>query len=108
MNRWGIPPHVEEEVLRRDKKCVYCGVAFTQYVRASRRRIKIATWEHIDNDVDNKTVANIALCCGACNSSTGTKELAAWLASQYCKENAITAKTVASVVKNRLKRRRSP
>ena len=69
MNRWGIPPHVEQKVLLRDKKCVYCGVAFKKYIRSTRRRIAIATWEHIDNDVENRTTANVARCCSACNSS---------------------------------------
>jgi len=73
MNRWKIPAHVEEIVLHRDKKCVYCRVAFKKYVRATGRRIAIATWEHIDNNVRNKKADNIALCCGACNSSKGNK-----------------------------------
>lgn len=98
---------MERDVLQRDKKCVYCRAAFKKYLRATGRRINIATWEHIDNDVKNKTVANVARCCGACNSSKGTKELAAWLASEYCKENDISARTVAPVVKNYLKSRRS-
>lgn len=106
MNRWGIPPHVEEEVLQRDKKCVYCGAAFKKYVRSTRSRLAIATWEHIDNDIENKTAADVARCCGACNSSKGTKEVADWLTSEYCKRKKISAK-IAPVVKTYLKSRRS-
>ena len=52
---------------------------------------------------DIVTRENIARCCAACNSSKGTKPLAAWIASQYCKTQGITKDTVAEVVKQALR-----
>jgi hypothetical protein len=28
MKRWNIPAWLEQEIVRRDKSCVYCGVMF--------------------------------------------------------------------------------
>lgn len=28
MNRWNIPEDMENEIIKRDKKCVYCGIIF--------------------------------------------------------------------------------
>src|SRR6202030_4548670 len=76
-------------VLARDKNCVYFGGAPT-------------TWEHIVNDARIVTRQNIARCCGPCNSSKGTKDLAVWLQSTYCKTKGITKETVAEVVRRAL------
>src|SRR5208283_3749610 len=67
MNRWNIPTSLEQEVIERDKSCVYCGVAFGAENRPS--------WEHIVNDARIITRENITLCCRACNSSKGVKPL---------------------------------
>lgn len=107
MNRWNIPELLEEQIRKRDKRCVYCRIAFERYLPATRRRIKIATWEHIDNDVRNKTLDNVVLCCGACNSSKGAKKLLDWFASDYCKKRNINKRTVLPIVKNWLKDRES-
>lgn len=100
VNRWGIPAQLEEKVLLRDKRCVYCGVSFKAN---SRRR---GTWEHIDNDENHICEENIVRCCSSCNSSKGTKTLSKWLNSPYCKKKKINPLTMARIIK--LYFRRSP
>jgi len=99
-NRWGIPKQVEEIVLKRDLACVYCGVLFDDlnHDRKNRR-----TWEHIINDIKINGEYNIALCCGSCNASKGSKELKHWLESKYCQTKNITQLSVSDVVKKHLK-----
>lgn len=91
MNRWNIPVWLEQEIILRDKCCVYCGVVFSAEIRPS--------WEHIVNDAHIITRENISLCCRACNSSKGIKPLEVWLGSAYCKRRGISKETVAEVVK---------
>jgi hypothetical protein len=95
MNRWNIPAWLEREVLERDRSCVYCGISFAANSDLRRAR---PSWEHIVNDARLVTRENIALCCIGCNASKGTKDLAVWLESKYCKDRGITELTVASVV----------
>jgi hypothetical protein len=99
---WGIPAWLEEEVKKRDKVCVYCGVQTIerQSPRGSQRNA--ATWEHIINDATIGTRENIARCCAACNSSKRTKDLSDWLQSSYCKKQGINSNTVAEVVRKAL------
>jgi len=104
MNRWDIPAWLEEEVRVRDKKCVYCGVQMIEKRPQGGSRRNIATWEHIINDAKIITRDNIARCCVACNSSKGTKDLADWLQSHYCRVHGINENTVAEVVKEALSR----
>ncbi len=59
-NSWNIPIWLEDEVRKRDKKCVYCGVKFTS---ANISKKTTASWEHIINDENIITRENIALCC---------------------------------------------
>lgn len=98
-NRWGISLEVEDLVRKRDIKCVYCGIDFTNSVLSYRTR---PTWEHIINDLTIKGPENIALCCGSCNSSKGKKLLTDWLKSKYCGAKGITKETVAAVVQKHL------
>ena len=102
MNRWGIPVWLEEEVRARDKTCVYCGVQMVEKRLPGGSRRTVATWEHIINDATIVCRENIARCCAACNSSKGTKDLADWLRSNYCKTYGITDDTIAEVVKEAL------
>jgi hypothetical protein len=103
MNAWGIPDWLEAEVRARDTRCVYCGIRMLENIPPRGPRKAAATWEHIINDETIVTRENIARCCAACNSSKGTKPLAAWIASQYCKTQGITEDTVAEVVKQALR-----
>ncbi len=98
-NRWGIPKEVEELVRQRDLKCVYCGVLFVNSVTNFKTR---PTWEHIVNDIRINGPNNIALCCGSCNASKGTKQLDDWLKTKYCMTKGITIENVSSVVKQHL------
>jgi len=96
-NRWGIPKEVENLVIQRDLKCVYCNVEFSNLSRKTK-----PTWEHIINDIKINNSDNIALCCGSCNASKGGKLLDDWLKSSYCKNKKISKDTVAPVVKRHL------
>ena len=100
-NRWGIPKDVEELVRKRDSSCVYCGISFTSAINTHKTR---PTWEHIINDIRINGPDNIALCCGSCNASKGSKLLRDWLNSKYCITKEITKDSVATVVKEYLKR----
>jgi hypothetical protein len=103
MNYWGIPEWLEKEVKERDKTCVYCGTRMIEQMPPGGPRKAVATWEHIINDASIVTRENIARCCAACNSSKGTKELAEWMHSDYCKKRGISKDTVAEVVKEALR-----
>ena len=96
MNRWNIPDWLEQEIIRRDKSCIYCGVVFGL---SNDRGGDRPSWEHIVNDARIVTRENISLCCRSCNSSKGVKPLEVWLESAYCKRRGISRETVAEVVK---------
>jgi len=103
MNRWGIPGWLENEVRARDKTCVYCGVTMVERVPLGGSRKMAATWEHIINDASMVSRENLARCCAACNASKGTKKLADWLRSTYCRKRGINEQTVAEVVREALR-----
>lgn len=98
-NRWGIPASLEKEIRVRDKVCVYCGVKMVDKRSPGLSNRTVATWEHIINDATIVNRDNIALCCAACNSSKGAKDLIEWLESNYCKTHDITADSVAKIVR---------
>jgi hypothetical protein len=99
MNRWNIPNRLEEEIRSRDQACVYCGTDFAGGESNLGRR---ATWEHIVNDVRIVNRENIARCCASCNSSKGSKPVAVWFESPYCKVRGISRDSVADVVRRAL------
>ena len=98
-NRWKIPDALEREIIDRDRCCVYCGIAFGS---TDSRRAAKPTWEHIVNDARIVNRNNIARCCVSCNASKGTKALADWFESDYCRGRGISKNTVADVVKRAL------
>lgn len=100
-NRWGIPRDVEEIVKQRDFNCVYCGISFINLTYTHKTR---PTWEHIINDIRINGPDNIALCCGSCNASKGSKLLVDWLNGKYCETKRITKDNVATIVKSHLSR----
>ncbi|TGM60099.1 HNH endonuclease [Leptospira meyeri] len=102
MNRWKIPIELENEIRKRDIFCVYCNVMLDEKVSKGNSRKNAATWEHIINDATIINFDNIARCCSACNSSKGTKKLADWIKSEYCKKNNININTVAPIIKKAL------
>jgi hypothetical protein len=103
MNSWQIPEWLEEEVRARDTACVYCGIQMIEGISRRGPRSAAATWEHIVNDATIVTRENIARCCAACNASKGTKPLAEWIESSYCRTRGITKASVADVVKEALR-----
>lgn len=109
MNAWGISARDEAQIRKRDKRCAYCGGHLKLRLKAKGVPKDKATWEHINNDdLNPKNLANIVLCCGACNGSKGAKTLWKWFESEYCKRNDINEETVLSpVVKKWLKNHRS-
>jgi hypothetical protein len=106
MNSWNIPDWLEDKIRRRDKLCIYCHIKMKSYPRARGVPRNKATWEHIDND-DMRSETNIAICCGACNTSKGAKTLSEWFESEYCNKKNINEKTVSAVVRNWLRHRKS-
>ena len=100
-NRWGIPKEVEEIVLKRDLKCIYCGCDFEDSKVSYKTR---PTWEHIINDIRINGPDNVGLCCGSCNASKGQKKLEDWLNSKYCINKGITKDKVSQTVKKYLKK----
>ena len=96
LNRWKIPAWLEQEVIARDRHCVYCGVEF--HASNGVRRFR-PSWEHIINDALVVTRENIARCCIGCNASKGTKEIGSWLTSRYCAKRGISAGSVSAVVR---------
>lgn len=101
-NKWNIPVWLEQEVIGRDKRCVYCRVPFAD---GKNERKDQPSWEHIVNDSRIITRDNIARCCIACNASKGTKSLDVWLESNYCKSRGITKHTIAEVARKALGRK---
>lgn len=95
-NKWNIPDWLENEVRKRDRACVYCGIEFTP---AKISKKSAASWEHIINDATIITRENIVLCCCGCNASKGQKQISTWLQSNYCKDRGITADSVAPIIK---------
>jgi hypothetical protein len=102
MNRWNIPDDLEKKIRKRDKLCVYCRTKLREYPHTSGVPRNKATWEHINNN-DLRSAINVVRCCGACNSSKGTKKLLDWFESEYCKKRDINKKKVRAAVKNWLR-----
>lgn len=103
MNNWNIPKWLENEVIERDKYCVYCRVKMLEIIPKYGPKNSAASWEHIINNETIITRENIARCCVACNASKGTKKLSEWINSKYCKEKGITKESVADIIKAALK-----
>lgn len=97
MNKWGIPIEIEQQVLKRDVRCVYCLCEFDKSIRKLK-----PSWEHIINDIRITTIDNIALCCVSCNASKGSKKLIEWFSSNYCCKKKISIETVAPIIRQHL------
>ena len=99
MNRWNIPAELEQLVLARDSRCVYCGLDFS--LGAPTRGMQ-PSWEHIVNDERIVSEQNIARCCISCNASKGARLLEDWLQARYCLRKGISPDTVSWVVQRAL------
>jgi hypothetical protein len=103
MNRWGIPDEIEKIVIKRDLRCVYCGISF-RTKKAQQRCKGSPSWEHVINDISVIALDNIVRCCISCNASKGKKNLLDWFATPYCLKRKINEKTVARIVRIHIKR----
>ena len=101
-DRWKIPASLREHVKTRDRACVYCRCKMIEIAKPGESRRRVATWEHIDNDIDHISAENICLCCMSCNASKGARSLTEWFAGDYCRNNKITPERVAEVVRQHL------
>ena len=103
-NRFGIPEEVECRLKLRFKVCAYCRREMREYAGVRGCPRDKSTIEHLNRKGpiywrDGLQEEDLVLCCGGCNSSRGTKLLATWFGSVYCRENGISAKTVADEVR---------
>lgn len=106
----GIPQKDLDAVVERDQDCVYCHKKMINPWNI-KNRMDSVTIEHLNHKQDWDSVRSylqtkkfvptiIAICCGACNSSRGSKSLRHWFITNYCKTNKISYATVSPVVKN--------
>ena len=110
ITKYGIPQQQLDVIIERDTDCVYCHkVMILPYDPANRAAS--ATIEHLNHRADWNSVEDfvsqgqpvypiIALCCGACNSSRGSKPLLEWFQTDYCKRWNISQTTAAPVVRS--------
>jgi hypothetical protein len=106
-NKFGIPQEVEDRLRRKFKVCAYCRREMREYAGVKGCPSDKATIEHLNWKgpfywSGGLKEEDLVLCCGACNSSRGTKLLAVWFTSLYCREKGISAATVADEVKKYL------
>ena len=107
-NNYSIPEDVVQRIRRRDKRCVYCHKKMI-YPCTGNNRSNWATIEHLDEEGpaywdEGLKERGLAICCGGCNSSRGTKALREWFKSSYCIERKITQNSVNKPVKEYLRR----
>jgi hypothetical protein len=104
-NRFGVPAEAEQTIRARDTRCVYCG---KQFSRNSRKNMP--TIEHLNEKPpfywqEGLKEEGLAICCGSCNSSRGSKSLRDWFRTPYCAERVIpiNGNTVAEPVRRYLR-----
>ena len=103
MNKFEIPEDELGLIRERDRHCVYCGkLMIFPFDRTNS--MDSATIEHLSPDPPyywshGMKIDNIAICCGACNSSRGAKQLHDWFRTKYCLEKGICSESVAEPVK---------
>jgi len=105
-NKFHIPEQELKRIRLRDKMCVHCGKSMV-YPFDPAQSANSATIEHLSPDPPfywehGMKADNIAICCGACNSSRGAKQLSEWFETRYCLEKGIRVDTVADPVKKYL------
>ena len=111
--KFGIPQKQLDEIVRRDKVCVYCRKMFQSF--DPYNRADSATIEHLNYRADWDSVGDfvsqgkpiysiIAICCFSCNSSCSDLPLLQWFESEYCKDHNINIDTVSEVVRRYIKK----
>lgn len=108
-NRFGIPEEVEQRIRRRDKACVYCHMIMREYSYREATRNGMATIEHFREEgpfywKEDLKEEDLAICCHSCNSRRGRRKLVDWFKTSYCVEKNINEETVATPVKEYLRR----
>ncbi|MBC8500373.1 MAG: HNH endonuclease [Nanoarchaeota archaeon] len=109
-NKFGIANNELLKIRARDKNCVYCHKEMIYpFIRNKQR--DCATIEHLNFDgpfylKDGLQIKDIVMCCGSCNSSRGIKKLFDWFKTKYCTDKNINENTVATPVKEYLKRKK--
>ena len=107
--KWGIPQNELDEIVLRDKKCVYCRKSMI-YPWDKNNRNDSAEIEHFNHRSDWDSVATyvnsgkyvgaiIGICCGQCNRSRSNLPLLKWFKKDYCLERKINYSSVPQVVK---------
>ena len=102
MNQYGIPDDELAAIRARDTICVYCRKSMI-YPCVGKKQRDWATIEHFNVVPPWNNPLTVAICCGSCNSSRGTKKLMDWFKTPYCVERNINENTVAQPVKNYLR-----
>ena len=104
-NKYLIPDEALGRIRLRDKLCVYCQKEMI-FPYDPKRATDSATIEHLSPEppfyCPDMKIDNIVICCGACNSSRGTKQLRDWFRTNYCLEKGICEDKVAQPVKEYL------
>ncbi len=116
-NEYGISFKDEEKIRARDRTCVYCHKAMRTSAEITAQGGSYrdqATIEHLNCDPpfyvkDGLRIEHLVICCGACNSSRGRRELLKWFNLDYCKKRTIPIKgdNVAEPVRKYLMSRRA-
>ena len=109
-NKFGIPNNELLKIRARDKKCVYCHKLMINPFDSSNYGDS-ATIEHLSPFKpfywnEGMKIENIAICCGSCNSSRGSKRLLDWSKTKYCITRNINVNTVADPVKKYLNKQK--
>lgn len=91
----------------RFKTCAYCGQTMHAHQGVKGCPKDKVTIEHLNRNGPfrwSKGVREVelVLCCGACNSSRGTKILSDWFNSNYCRRIGIGVTSVAEEVRRYL------
>src|SRR5258705_13855173 len=103
-NRFQIPQDVEIRLRQGFKVCAYCARRMKAQASINGNRRAMPTIEHLNRKgpfywSERLQEKHLVICCGQCNSSRGTKQLADWFASPYCLAKRINARTVAPRVR---------
>jgi hypothetical protein len=107
-NQWQIPHEVELHLRGKFKLCAYCGRKVRAYRGVKGCPKNKATIEHLNRHgpfywSDGLKEKHLVIVCAQCNSSRGTKRLADWFESSYCRTRQIGMSTVRGRVREHLR-----
>ena len=110
ITKYDIQQEQLDIIVARDKDCVYCHKTMISPYDIAHRSDSV-TIEHLNHRSDWYSVQDfnsknlpvypiVAICCGACNSSRGSKPLLKWFKTDYCQKWNINLDTVSEVVRD--------